>query len=241
MENIFELKDGTKITVSSFEIDNQHQSIKATIEKIKMEDVSRVFTDENLSLIKNYSPINELIGEYRNYTLGPELTVNTLRNSISITLQQKTVQKQIEDLRKEIDQKPKTDEAKAAIALVKMFVNSVEISDTDALSVASLFDEFDSSKDYKRGTKVLDGGVLYKSLHDVTSEQMKGNTPKTSPTLWTKVLGESDLIEEWEQPSSDNGYKKGSKVKHNGKIWVSLQDNNVWEPGSVGAPWKESE
>ena len=34
---------------------------------------------------------------------------------------------------------------------------------------------------------------------------------------------------------------KDDKVSHNGKIWISLIDNNVWEPGVVGTEslWKE--
>ena len=32
----------------------------------------------------------------------------------------------------------------------------------------------------------------------------------------------------------------GDRVKHNGKTWESLVDNNVWEPGAQGteALWK---
>ena len=46
---------------------------------------------------------------------------------------------------------------------------------------------------------------------------------------------------EWEQPDSTNPYMKGDKVTHNGKTWVSLIDNNVWEPGATGtaALWQE--
>ena len=40
-----------------------------------------------------------------------------------------------------------------------------------------------------------------------------------------------------EQPSSTNPYSKGDKVKHNGKIWTSDIDGNVWEPGVYG--WTE--
>jgi len=29
----------------------------------------------------------------------------------------------------------------------------------------------------------------------------------------------------------------GDKVRHNGKIWVSIADYNVWEPGVYG--WEE--
>lgn len=36
-------------------------------------------------------------------------------------------------------------------------------------------------------------------------------------------------------------YAKGDKVAHNGKTWVSLVDNNCWEPGIIGTElvWRE--
>jgi hypothetical protein len=30
---------------------------------------------------------------------------------------------------------------------------------------------------------------------------------------------------------------KGDKVRHNNKVWISIIDNNVWEPGVYG--WEE--
>lgn len=55
-----------------------------------------------------------------------------------------------------------------------------------------------------------------------------------------KVLNEND-IPEWEQPDSTNAYRKDDKVTHNGSPWVSLIDNNVWEPGALGTEtlWEE--
>lgn len=36
-------------------------------------------------------------------------------------------------------------------------------------------------------------------------------------------------------------YAKGDKVAHNGKTWLSLVDNNCWEPGIIGTElvWRE--
>ena len=38
----------------------------------------------------------------------------------------------------------------------------------------------------------------------------------------------------WIQPGANNAYKQGDQVEHNGKVWESQIDNNVWEPGIVG-------
>ena len=57
----------------------------------------------------------------------------------------------------------------------------------------------------------------------------------------TVVCGQEGTgIGEWEQPDSTNPYITGDRVKHNGKTWESLVDNNVWEPGAQGteALWK---
>lgn len=53
--------------------------------------------------------------------------------------------------------------------------------------------------------------------------------------LCNKVLiPDDDVIPEWEQPDSTNGYMTGDKVIFNNHIWESTVDNNVWTPGVYG-------
>ena len=60
------------------------------------------------------------------------------------------------------------------------------------------------------------------------------------PSLFTKVLiPDENIILEWVQHDSTNTYKIGDKVVHNGKTWVSIVDNNSWEPSVYG--WEEVE
>lgn len=62
--------------------------------------------------------------------------------------------------------------------------------------------------------------------------------PIEAPSLFAKVLISVDgTILAWEQPDSTNPYMLDNKVSHNGKNWVSIVDNNVWEPGVYG--WEE--
>jgi hypothetical protein len=57
--------------------------------------------------------------------------------------------------------------------------------------------------------------------------------------LFAKLLiPDDDVIPAWEQPDSTNPYKIGDKVSHKDIIWVSIVDNNVWEPGVYG--WEEA-
>lgn len=123
-----------------------------------------------------------------------------------------------------------------AITLAKIQAKTVD--DETAVLVPNLFDIWNDSKHYEKDERVTYNGTLYKCLqaHDAQTDW----TPTDAPSLWAKVLpGQSGEIGEWEQPGSTNGYKTGDKVTHNGKTWESTADNNVWEPGAVGTPWKE--
>ena len=111
------------------------------------------------------------------------------------------------------------------------------LTDEQALTVPVIYPAWTGDgAAYAVGDRVQYAGVLYKCLQAHTSQATW--TPTDAPSLWTKVLiptpGE---IPDWEQPSSTNPYAKGDKVKHNGKIWTSDIDSNVWEPGVYG--WTE--
>lgn len=111
------------------------------------------------------------------------------------------------------------------------------LTDEQALTVPLIYPAWSGdSVSYAVGDRVMYGGTLYRCLQAHTSQVTW--TPIDAPSLWTKVLIPTpDVIPEWEQPSSTNPYSKGDKVKHNGKIWTSDVDNNVWEPGVYG--WSE--
>lgn len=124
-------------------------------------------------------------------------------------------------------------EAEAIVAaLVKLRESA---TDEQALSVPVLYPAWRSGVNYVTGQRVLHGGVLYKVLQDHTSQD--DWTPDAAPSLFAKVLiPDETIIPEWVQPDSTNPYRKGDKVTHNGKTWISDIDNNVWEPGVYG--WK---
>ena len=111
------------------------------------------------------------------------------------------------------------------------------LTDEQALTVPIIFPAWrGDSISYVVGDRVIYGEVLYKCLQAHTSQSTW--TPTDASSLWAKVLIPTPSeIPEWEQPSSTNPYAKGDKVRHNGKIWISTVDNNVWEPGAYG--WSE--
>lgn len=131
------------------------------------------------------------------------------------------------------------EKARELRALIEKAVQSLD--DKDALECVCLYEKWSGNGvAYAKGQRVQDDGVLYTVLQAHTSQA--GWKPTAAPSLFAKVLiPEPSVVPEWEQPGSTNPYMKGDKVKHNGKVWVSLVDNNVWEPGVTGtaALWQE--
>lgn len=125
-------------------------------------------------------------------------------------------------------------------ALIEKVING--LNDTDAVTGATLFplwtdllaDGYVFTKDdVTNGFRCQYNGVLYKVLQAHTIQESW--TPDVSPSLFAQVLiPDENEIPEWVQPDSTNGYSIGDKVTHNGIIYESLVDNNVWEPGATG-------
>lgn len=112
------------------------------------------------------------------------------------------------------------------------------LEDADALEALELFPLWSQSGSYRTGDRVRFAGTLYRCLLDHSAQASW--TPDAAPSLWTRVLiPDPTVIPDWVQPDSTNAYAKGDKVRHNGKIWVSDLDGNVWEPGVYG--WSEAE
>lgn len=114
---------------------------------------------------------------------------------------------------------------------------SASLDDADALHAIELYPVWADDVSYVAGDRVRYDGVLYKCLQAHTSQP--DWTPDAAPSLWAKVLiPDPDVIPEWEQPDSTNGYSKGDKVKYNGAVYESLIDNNVWSPDAYPAGWQ---
>lgn len=114
------------------------------------------------------------------------------------------------------------------------------LDDETALTSVDLFPHWSESGEYAVDDRVQYEGVLYKCLQAHTAQTSW--TPTDAVSLWARVLiPDPHDIPEWVQPSSTNPYMRGDKVRHVGKVWESLIDNNVWEPGTIGTEslWKE--
>lgn len=111
--------------------------------------------------------------------------------------------------------------------------------DQEALAVKVLYKEWGKQigNALVVGEYIQYNDKLYKVLQAHTVQETW--TPTNAPSLFAEVLidptGENIL--QWQQPDSTNPYMTGDKVNHNGKTYVSICDNNVWEPGVYG--WEE--
>lgn len=123
----------------------------------------------------------------------------------------------------------------------KAMTMTTSLTEEEAIAATCMYPKWSGdSIAYAKGQRVQYDGTLYTVLQAHTSQA--GWTPTGAPSLFAKVLiPDPSVVPEWEQPDSTNPYMKGDKVKHNGKTWVSLVDNNVWEPGVTGtaALWQE--
>lgn len=134
----------------------------------------------------------------------------------------------------------------AALALSRMQFAS--LPDEAAYELRALADEYvDGMTCYGEGneegmpvTRCRYVGRLFRFIGDGVQVMQPGWNPVDAPSLWAEILpGQDGKVGPWVQPGSTNGYSEGDQVTHNGRLWESTANDNVWEPGAVGAPWKD--
>lgn len=106
------------------------------------------------------------------------------------------------------------------------------LPDENAVDAVTLFQKWKPNKDYVMGYRLQWNDKLYRVVQQHTSQE--GWEPDKTPALFTEIPKPGE-IPEWKQPTgAQDAYMTGEKVCHDGKIWMSDVDNNVWEPGVYG-------
>ncbi len=124
--------------------------------------------------------------------------------------------------------------AKRLRALIEALADFLE--DEEALEGVELFQKWDSTGQFTAEQRVRYNGILYRCLQDHGAQP--GWDPVSAPSLWARVLIEDpNTVPDWVQPDSTNPYALGDKVRHLGRLWVSVVPENIWEPGVYG--WEE--
>lgn len=115
-------------------------------------------------------------------------------------------------------------------AMIEQAVAS--LSDEDALEAVELFPKWQTGVTYVIKDRVRYDGILYECIQEHTSQN--DWHPDIVPALWKRVA-EPGEIPEWVQPAgAHDAYNLGDKVRHNGSIWQSTINANVYEPGVYG-------
>lgn len=111
-----------------------------------------------------------------------------------------------------------------------------------ALEVASIYPGWEAGRSYKAGEYFTYGvnrvgdPQLYKVAQDHSSQAEW--LPDELPALYTPVGLTNDGWPIWSQPAgAHDAYSTGDVVAHKGKLYCSLVNENVWEPGVYG--WEE--
>lgn len=110
------------------------------------------------------------------------------------------------------------------------------------MSVASVFPKYQIGKAYKLkevfayGSNSVGDPQLYQVLQAHTSaEEWK---PDTTTSLYKKIGVNEEGHPHWVQPlGSSDAYNTGDVVSHNGMLYKSTVDGNVWAPDTYPAGW----
>ena len=125
-----------------------------------------------------------------------------------------------------------------------MLAQGLNLPDTNAMEIADLYEEYAVGKSYPVGHIVKYGAnadgetQLYAVLQEHTAQE--DWRPDMTPSLY-RAVGFTDAgTPVWTQPlGAVDAYAAGDQVEHNGNVWISEIDHNVWEPGVYG--WAEKE
>lgn len=113
------------------------------------------------------------------------------------------------------------------------------LPDDDALEAVELFPAWATGVSYTANERVSYADKLYRCVQSHTSQAEW--TPDATPALWTEVAKPGE-IPVWKQPTgAQDAYMTGDKVWYPEKdttVYVSIVDNNVWQPGVYG--WEEA-
>lgn len=129
--------------------------------------------------------------------------------------------------------------AKQINRALQMLAQTLQLPDENAMEIADLYEEYAIGKTYPAGYTFkygvnADGETqLYSVLQEHTSaEEWK---PNETPSLYKAIGFTDDGVSIWTQPlGAMDAYMTGDVVEHNGTLWESTIDGNVWEPGVYG-------
>lgn len=120
---------------------------------------------------------------------------------------------------------------------------AVTLPDEKKMIVATVFPAYEVGKAYAAGDVVTYGTnsvgdpQLYQVLQDHTSAAQW--SPDTAVSLYKPVGVTESGYPEWAQPvGASDAYNTGDIVSHNGTLYQSTIDGNVWSPEAYPQGWE---
>ena len=110
------------------------------------------------------------------------------------------------------------------------------MTDEEALLFKAALLPWRAGCEYAEGDRFTHMGEYYKVLQAHTSQAEW--LPSDAPSLYVRISDPAEEWPEWRQPlGSEDAYPNGAKVTYDGRKWISIVDNNTWQPTVFG--WEE--
>ncbi|BFL72134.1 carbohydrate-binding protein [Anaerococcus nagyae] len=145
----------------------------------------------------------------------------------------------------ELEERVKAQE-EASENLIKTFILSKDLSEEQKDNILDQYPEWVADRNYSVGDKVKRNGVVYEVIQSHRSQD--DWQPESTNALYKQYFNlaiknedgtETEVVADFKQPTgAHDTYKKGDKVKFNGKIYRSKIDNNAYSPTDYAQGWE---
>lgn len=88
------LRDNSEIAIASYE--NKESSVIFHIENLTFEDVKARFTESNTEEVNVFNDLDEQVASYKGYVLGNRITLDTDKNTMEVSLEEKSIRDLVE-------------------------------------------------------------------------------------------------------------------------------------------------
>lgn len=123
----------------------------------------------------------------------------------------------------------------AIILQDKLDTIATALPDDIAVEHVDLYPAWAAGMALKANDRIQHDGGLYRVQQTHTAE----HPPSVNTAALYMRIQSPGAVQAWVTGQS---YAKDVRVTHNGKTWISMVDNNAWEPGAAGVYdniWKE--
>lgn len=117
--------------------------------------------------------------------------------------------------------------------LLDELIRADQMTANELAALVNLYESWSADGvQYQAGDLRAHNGTLYKCVQPHTSQS--DWQPDVVPALWTHAAP-AGVLPAWIAPTgAHDAYALGARVTHNGQVWESTVNNNVWEPGVFG-------